>query len=91
MEIKNQLLEISKQLRALDERVESLEYSTVIDHTYRIGELEAMMNYDDPLIKMKIPLINLIPILKTMDGTTSTQKIPMTASPHLHLLIHITL
>ncbi|CAB4406996.1 unnamed protein product [Rhizophagus irregularis] len=46
-EIRNQILEISQQLSALDERVESLEYS-ISDHNYRIGELEAMMNYDDP-------------------------------------------
>ncbi|PKY60509.1 hypothetical protein RhiirA4_484301, partial [Rhizophagus irregularis] len=46
-EIREQILTISQQLRSLDERVEALEYS-ITDHTYRIGELEAMMNYDDP-------------------------------------------
>ncbi|CAB4409635.1 unnamed protein product [Rhizophagus irregularis] len=45
-EIREQILAISQQLRFLDERVEALEYS-ITDHTYRIGELEAMMNYDD--------------------------------------------
>ncbi|PKY58254.1 hypothetical protein RhiirA4_429577 [Rhizophagus irregularis] len=45
-EIREQILAISQQLRSLDERVEALEYS-ITDHTYRIGELEAMMNYDD--------------------------------------------
>ncbi|PKY52545.1 hypothetical protein RhiirA4_470232 [Rhizophagus irregularis] len=46
-ELREQILKISKQLRSLDERVEALEYF-ITDHTYRIGELEAMMNYDDP-------------------------------------------
>jgi hypothetical protein len=46
-ELKDQILEISRHLRSLDERVEALEYS-ITDHTYCIGELEAMMNYDDP-------------------------------------------
>ncbi|PKY62466.1 hypothetical protein RhiirA4_488968, partial [Rhizophagus irregularis] len=46
-ELREQILTISQQLRSLDERVEALEYS-ITDHNYRIGELEAMMNYDDP-------------------------------------------
>ncbi|CAB4423688.1 unnamed protein product [Rhizophagus irregularis] len=46
-EIREQILTISQQLRSLDERVEALEYS-ITDHTYRIEELEAMMNFNDP-------------------------------------------
>ncbi|PKY55841.1 hypothetical protein RhiirA4_475607 [Rhizophagus irregularis] len=46
-EIRQQILAISQQLQSLDVRVEALEYS-ITDYTYRIGELEAMMNYDDP-------------------------------------------
>ncbi|PKY61648.1 hypothetical protein RhiirA4_486918 [Rhizophagus irregularis] len=46
-EIREQILTIFQQLRSLDERVEALEYS-ISDHNYRIGELELMMNYDDP-------------------------------------------
>ncbi|CAB4440207.1 unnamed protein product [Rhizophagus irregularis] len=46
-EIREHIMTISQQLRSLDERVEALEYS-ITDHNYRIGELESMMNYDDP-------------------------------------------
>ncbi|CAB4413295.1 unnamed protein product [Rhizophagus irregularis] len=46
-EIREQILTISQQLRSLDERVEALEYS-ITDHNYRIEELEAMMNFNDP-------------------------------------------
>ncbi|CAB4423684.1 unnamed protein product [Rhizophagus irregularis] len=46
-EIREHILTISQQLRSLDEKVEALEYS-ITDHSYRIGELESLMNYDDP-------------------------------------------
>ncbi|PKY52547.1 hypothetical protein RhiirA4_425360 [Rhizophagus irregularis] len=45
-EIKDQLTAMAATLRALDERVENLEYS-ITDHCYRISELESAMNFSD--------------------------------------------
>ncbi|PKY54751.1 hypothetical protein RhiirA4_426991 [Rhizophagus irregularis] len=45
-EIKDQLTVMAETLRALDARVEALEYS-ITDHTYRLSELEAAMGFDD--------------------------------------------
>ncbi|PKY59073.1 hypothetical protein RhiirA4_430161 [Rhizophagus irregularis] len=44
VEIKNQLMDMVEHLCVLDEKIEWMEYS-ITDHSYRLNELEAMMNY----------------------------------------------